>query len=709
MSGMDTPASVTRSAARDVARAQAMLLCEPGLSKAKTRTMFAELAAMIDGLADWLAEDPQEFSRVFTQVELLDGLALRTRRLLRTVREVRDANEAVDAILRPITLSDLESRLTRSLFRALSDTLRDYNLPMDLVRSLRIPIGYKIDTTGVRRVRQEDQVQLVCQRPLFIFGRTLDMATGMTRMLVGWPAINNTRWIVRLVPRAMLMDARKIVDLAEMEAPVTSSNRLALVDYLGHFEAANPFMPVVSVSTRLGWLPLGESAEAPEAAWGFVFPDTFYGPKGPSVVFRPVDNAADEWAGVKTGGSWAGWLEAAHMALAYPHAMLAVYAAAAAPLIAILKTKNFILDFHAEPGSGKTTILKLAASVTGNPEEKGAGLTFTWNASPAWVTRVAGIGRNFAFIMDDTREARQDDVVAMLYTFAKGRGRGRADIRGVQDTDRWETLMISCGESPVAERAHVAGAIQRVLTVEGRPMGRPSEFNRAIADRIQATIEQHHGWLIRKMVDYLVQRQGSWSELREAHANIVEGMAATGITDTGMGARQAHYIATLQIAAAICHDIGLPRPAPENDPFALAIRAAQHNVRLDVADEALAWAVSWIAANAQQFLGRQSARGLQSTPRAGWLGVWSGSADWSWVAVRESVLRTHLLTNGYDPADVLRRWTERGVLIGAGRAQIHQGVRVTMIAIEGVQVRCCCIPRAVFDGEFAPTTDALED
>jgi len=77
-------------------------------------------------------------------------------------------------------------------------------------------------------------------RPIFIAGRSVDLATGKSRMVVVWADIDYSRWVACEVSRAVVSDARSIVGLAAHGAPVSSGNRHAVVAFLVVWQLFTP-------------------------------------------------------------------------------------------------------------------------------------------------------------------------------------------------------------------------------------------------------------------------------------------------------------------------------------------------------------------------------------------------------------------------------------------------------------------------------------
>src|SRR5262249_62371932 len=61
------------------------------------------------------------------------------------------------------------------------------------------------------------------------------------------------------------------------------------------------------------------------------------------------------------------------------------------PLLRLLRAPNFVVDLAGPTSTGKTTVLRLAASVWGEPSGSGESVMWTWNSTAAWRGRAPGM------------------------------------------------------------------------------------------------------------------------------------------------------------------------------------------------------------------------------------------------------------------------------------------------------------------------------
>ena len=151
-----------------------------------------------------------------------------------------------------------------------------------------------------------------------------------------------------------------------------------------------------------------------------------------------------------------------------------------------LKLSPFIIDLSGPTSKGKTTILKVAASVWGNER-----LVNEWNVTKVAAERKAAFLNSFPLMLDDTMKADERQLKNFVYNFSGGRSKGRGTITGTQTEFTWNNLLLSTGETSLTEYAMQAGgAAARVLPITGLPFeGVEYEF----FNEIYEAIEDHHG------------------------------------------------------------------------------------------------------------------------------------------------------------------------------------------------------------------------
>lgn len=633
--------------------------------------MAAQEPETLTTLAKAWAEDEQAIKPHLDAIELLPGSAVRARNLRkaleRMAREHR-STKAADRILESLG----------SVASVLSVMPPEKVVRPTILASCSVPRGWLLGDDGIYKLRPdgEDPIR-VTHYPIILTGRTTDVVTGEAKRQVLWNSPSG--WCQRTVERQNLVEARRITGLGKHDAPVSSNNAALVVRFLMDFEAENAqHLPMVQSTEKLGWLPDGD----------FILPEKRVVPPGVAAFpFSLMPPAGMEHAAraCEVAGTWEGWLEAAEVAKHFPIAMGVLYASAAAPLVQVLQTNNFIVDVNGETTGGKTTSLRFAASVWGRSNDGRPSMVHSWDMTKVWCEQTASFLNHLPLILDDTKRAKHWRTVRdVVYDFAFGSGRGRgAKDGGTRNTVEWRSILISSGESAITSFSQDGGTRARVLGLRGQPMGSNPKVGSENAERLTELCSENYGHLGRKVVEYLVANHAHHDDLREQFRLSRDRFKKA--LDTPVSRRHASNLAVLEVAAEIVHALGVPRP--EHSPFAFFIESAQEAGKdADRPLAALQEVVSWAAAHQTHFMGRgeRDPRGGYKQPQYGWAGAWA-SENWEYLGINGRVLRRILKDEGFHPAEVLDRWKERGWLLTG--SQMTRPIRMP----GGAQMRCYCL------------------
>jgi hypothetical protein len=547
-----------------------------------------------------------------------------------------------------------------------------------------------------------------------------------------------------VVERRVVADARRIVELAGDGLPVTSNNARLLVQYLDEFESQNlALLAATQVSHKMGWQ--GDNGKD-----GFLWGRTLItaeammsedseassSENGHLIRFRGTDEGDDQLAdGFRTAGRFSAWVRGIRPLEPYPRARLALYASFVPAMLPILKTPNFVVDFSGPTTAGKTTCLRAAASVWGNPDERSqAAVLSTWNGTVTWRERAPAVLTNLPFILDETKHVRHPEEVAKtIYGVVQGRGRGRGTVQGIAHQDFCQTVLLSSGEQPATSFTHDGGTRPRVLTIWGSPFGATSQLIGKKVKHINTWLREHHGHAGPRFVQYLLQHRKHWGKARDWYDELVrhyEEMAG----DNTVAGRMAAHLAAITVTSKLVHD-ALHLPWAWSDPIEpLWAELTQESGEADQSAAALRHVLSWAYGHQNDFFGLKEER---EQPHAGWAGRWDKGKDdsinpntsakdepadlnstevesqdgghktggnvtkgWEWVGFMPHVLEKLLREANYDPNSIIRTWKDKewlktdaasnGTMRNQYRAKIGRGtVRVYAItreAAEGVMV-----------------------
>lgn len=440
----------------------------------------------------------------------------------------------------------------------------------DIGKPLFLPHPYIINQSGIIRLsRSTDGTEQLPISPsiLFVSSYDVDIATDETYVSIHYYYRN--KWEKITVARDVARNARKCVDLAKyIGFPVASHNCNELARFLSDFEKVNEDnLPKRMISSQLGMVRVtaGQSAkQSSEQTSGqpsFLLGGIHLTPSlqsstsplsPPSPVSFRGDGAGNDQiaASFHSHGDLSKWLGAIQPVWHYDRLRLAIYASLSAPLLSILDAPNYGVDFSNRTSTGKTTILRAAASIWGCPDETAKHtLLQSWDATPIFVEQACATANDLPLFLDDTKRARTKDIDRIAYTVINGHGRSRGALRGTRPTFNWRTVLLSTGESPLIDHTPSGGVRARILSIEGLPFLRDDKTTKPVVDRLNRTIRRNYGHIGPLFVQYLLGLHQSWPDIITRYDKLCDHYAE--LTDTGATGRLGDMAALIDLTGQL--------------------------------------------------------------------------------------------------------------------------------------------------------------
>jgi uncharacterized protein (DUF927 family)/phage/plasmid primase-like uncharacterized protein len=187
----------------------------------------------------------------------------------------------------------------------------------------------------------------------------------------------------------------------------------------------------------------------------FVRPDEAIGQSDEMVVFQ---NAHAQELAIAVRGTVEDWRrEIAFFVAGNSRLVAAVCAAFASVLIDIVREESF--GFHLRGGSstGKSTVLRLAASVFGEP----ARYVRNWRTTANALEGLALVHNDCLLILDEFSQVDPQQAGEVAYLLGNGQGKSRATRAGAARAQaKWQLIYLSAGEQSLA--AVAAGCGKRI-------------------------------------------------------------------------------------------------------------------------------------------------------------------------------------------------------------------------------------------------------
>lgn len=179
-----------------------------------------------------------------------------------------------------------------------------------------------------------------------------------------------------------------------------------------------------------------------------------------------------------------------------------------------------IFSFTGQSSTGKSTAAMLAASVAGNPTKGTETLFRSWNATRNALEGYLSENYGVPIVLDELSAATFYDTTGLLYSFAEGQGRQRANIHGDIKTPRnWGTSIISTSEHSIFKQSAKNDGL-RVRTIEISEEFTSSAQN---SDTIKRTVSQNYGHILPIIAQFLLDNTDDIiSVFREEESNFYQ-------------------------------------------------------------------------------------------------------------------------------------------------------------------------------------------
>jgi uncharacterized protein (DUF927 family)/phage/plasmid primase-like uncharacterized protein len=292
---------------------------------------------------------------------------------------------------------------------------------------------------GTDKEGNEQPEKWICSR-LHVVAKTRDATSGEWGRLLEWHDDDRVRhqWAMPLeLLQSDGTDMRR--ELARMGLSIAPGK--AQRDLLASFVQVWPVENRARCVERLGW-------------YGSVYvtPSESIGQEDEIVVFQ---NAHALDPALSTAGTLDEWrASVARLSMGNSRLVFALSASFAGPLADVACEDSGGFHLRGGSSSGKTTALKVAASVWGDPN----AYPRLWRATANGLEGLAALHNDGLLILDELSQIDPKEAGEAAYLLANGQGKARASRTGAaRQSARWRLLFLSAGEESLTALMARAG------------------------------------------------------------------------------------------------------------------------------------------------------------------------------------------------------------------------------------------------------------
>lgn len=365
----------------------------------------------------------------------------------------------------------------------------------DFEDSFIFPEGYSVSAqSGIVKVDGE-KIITVCRRPMIIAGKNFSVEDKTYKVILSYMNSSGKWKTLPATSAAVIANKNKIIDLAELGLPVTSSNATHLVDFLDAFNATNENICNMTYTVpRCGWYRFNNTEH-------FIDPrrECFTTDDDKKVNVK-VDSQSQFALSLKQRGNIKDWKRAHDLAKKSPVARTMLATSVAPILLKILGERNFLVYVHAPTRAGKTTALYLGASAIG--DEK---IIRSFDATKNGLAGAAADVNDYAFLVDEKQVADnrlKEAFDNLVYALANGLGRTKLNKDStLRKLAEWRTIAIMTGETQLLADNVTGGANTRLLSIAAsKEILSPEDCK-----TIRAIIKDNHGLAFPLVLDKVIE------------------------------------------------------------------------------------------------------------------------------------------------------------------------------------------------------------
>ena len=298
-----------------------------------------------------------------------------------------------------------------------------------------------------------DVYEIICQNPTWIDKSFIDPITGKHYLDLVFK--HHGTIISKIVSQKELLTTVGLKNLTEMGLNVAESRTKGLADYFSILINESSSIKECEIFSKFGWV---------DNNTGFVIGEQKITSTKRIATHLTSDILAETTKALTPRGTIDAWLDASKGLLKYDNVKFVCYTAATAMLLKIMNGASFVVELVGDTSLGKTITAQLAISCIGDPDK----LKMATSATKTFIERTCATCNDLPIYLDETSAMQSDVLKEIIYMVESGTGRGRAKKDGgVNDVDKWKSVLITTGEAPLTNMASLGGQDVRIVSIYG--------------------------------------------------------------------------------------------------------------------------------------------------------------------------------------------------------------------------------------------------
>lgn len=441
-----------------------------------------------------------------------------------------------------------------------------------------------------------------------------------------------------IVDKETIASKSKIITLSNYGIYVNSNNANQLITYLGEIIAHNSkLIPRVKSVSRMGWIKKE-----------FV-------PYSSNIIFDGETSFKEPYIAIsQTQGDFENWKREVTKLRKNKIVRLVMDASFASVLLEYTGGLPFVVLVWGGTGLGKTVVLKVAASIWGNPD--GTGLINNLDSTTNFIYRTMGFYHDMPCFFDEL-QVFNGNKNRLIMTITQGIDRGKADKdKGNKKKETWKNAAIFTGEDSISSANSGGGTLNRLIEIY---------LNAPLFEDCMGAVDfvkENYGFAGREFVEY-ISKKGKDS-IKAIYKQKFKEILALGKTAD----KQASSMANILTADTILNEFMFQEEEIKIEDIKEFLTSKEE---IDISERAYDYFIDEVIKNASCFIReKEDSSGLDNPEmkREFW-----GSINNYEITILKSQFDKMIGIASFNSKKTIKEWGDKGYLIKNSQDRnIHQ-------------------------------------